>query len=472
MLFNSLPFIAFAISFFALYFFLPLRLQLAWTLAFSYLFYGWWDWRFLGLLIGSTVFNCLIALKISPSGSEVRSKRWLTIGIVSSLALLFVFKYFNFFADSLHAALASMGLSVSLNELNVVLPIGISFYTFHAINYLIDVYRGKITVERSLLKYGVYIALWPQLVAGPIVRASRLLPQLQQKRPFKWANVQLGLEFVVLGFFLKVVVADSLSPIVDASFARVESLSALNLAIGALFFSFQIYGDFAGYSLIAIGFGRIMGLNLGVNFRRPYLSTSFSEFWTRWHISLSRWLRDYLYISLGGNRKGKGREHFNLMATMVLGGLWHGASWTFVIWGAMHGAYLSLQRLLGKTFSLKQASALAIPSRIVKTLGVFLGVTLTWIFFRATDFPQAFAYVQGLFGDDWSFDTLHNKVEIVIGLVLISALVMAEVFVEYSPQYHTLRRNRYLRTAVVTLIAALIPLLGNFHGSSFIYFQF
>lgn len=479
MLFNTLPFVWFAACFFPVYFLLPLRGQHAWTLLASYFFYGWWDWRFLSLLFASTLFTFLVNIRLGNSPEPKDRKFWLAFGISINLGILFVFKYFNFFVSSAEQLLQHLGMSGGGSTLSIVLPIGISFYTFHAINYQIDTYRGKIPVERSLLRYAVYIALWPQLVAGPIVRAARLLPQLRTRKKFSWANFQLGMEWVVIGFFLKVVLADNLGPIADIAFIRYEIFPAVGLFIGAIFFSFQIYGDFAGYSLIAIGFGRIMGLNLGVNFRRPYMSSSFSEFWTRWHISLSSWLRDYLYISLGGNRYGRVKEYRNLMATMVLGGLWHGANWTFVVWGAMHGTLLILQRVIGNWFSpvkkgqgARAGWTTAVPTKAFMIFLVFTAVTLTWIPFRAKDFEGAMGFFLGLFGPDWDFSGLENKVQIVVGFVLIAAVVLVEVFREFSPAYERYRRMRLLRAVAMMLIAATIPLLGNFHGASFIYFQF
>lgn len=479
MLFNSLTFAAFCVCFFPVYFLLPLRGQHAWTLAASYFFYAWWDWRFLSLLFASTLFTYLVNIRLGNCSEQKDRRFWLVFGISANLAILFVFKYFNFFVSSAGALLQQLGFSDSTSTLSIVLPIGISFYTFHAINYQIDTYRGKIGVERSLLRYAVYIALWPQLVAGPIVRAARLLPQLRTRKKFRWANFSIGMELVVIGFFLKVVLADNLGPVANLAFAQHEALSAISLFCGAIFFSFQIYGDFAGYSMIAIGFGRIMGLNLGINFRRPYMSSSFSEFWTRWHISLSSWLRDYLYISLGGNRGGKFKEYRNLMATMVLGGLWHGANWTFVMWGAMHGAMLILQRMLGGLFRSRnregQVGGSPLTAGVSKTLAiilVFTSVTLAWIPFRADNFSDALGFLRGLFGPDWDPSSLNNKVLTLLGSFLILIVVACEIFREFSPLYQRYRRQRMLRAAVITMIAAVIPLLGNFHGASFIYFQF
>jgi alginate O-acetyltransferase complex protein AlgI len=331
MIFTSEIFILFAIIFFPAYFMMPTaRAQNILALVASWVFYGWWDWRFLGLIGASTLVN--FALASTPK----RAKRWLWLAITCNLGLLGVFKYFGFFTAEFARLLAGLGVTTDLPILTLLLPVGISFFTFQALSYVIDVARGTLPPERDLIRFATYIALWPQLVAGPIVRAQQLLPQLARHQPFRWPNVWLGAEMIVIGAVLKLVVADRLAPLVDRVFAQPDLFSQSALLTGVVFFAFQIYADFAGYSLMAIGFGRLMGLRFPVNFRRPYLARNFSEFWRRWHISLSGWLRDYLYIPLGGNRVRPGR---NLMATMVLGGLWPGfaCSWRCVLLGSFFG---------------------------------------------------------------------------------------------------------------------------------------
>jgi D-alanyl-lipoteichoic acid acyltransferase DltB (MBOAT superfamily) len=449
-------------------------LQLLWILAASYVFYSWWDWRFSAIMVVSTLANYGVALAIGRSDGAAR-KRWMITGVVFNLSILGFFKYFNFFLSSAMALADRIDGQVGPHTfLKIALPIGVSFYTFHSINYIVDTFRRKIQPEPSMLKYSVYIAIWPQLVAGPIVRASRLLPQLQTRKRFRWANLHKGFEYIALGLFMKVVLADNLSPIVDHVFSTPKAFSPADGAISVLFFAFQIYGDFAGYSLMAIGFGRVMGFNLGRNFNRPYFSRSFSEFWTRWHISLSKWLRDYLYISLGGNRAGKFNEYRNLMATMVLGGLWHGASWTFVVWGALHGGYLVLQRL----FSRPVSKFTTFPRPIawlgvgLKIFVVFLATCAAWVFFRADSFSKASDVFALLFSGPFQLGKIQNSLDVGIGLVLIAAVVFAEGLVEFGKADKKLRPYKRLRVALSALLLVATAMLGRFAGASFIYFQF
>jgi len=345
MVFNSLPFLVFIGIFFPLYFSLRGRFRLWLCLIASYIFYAWWDWRFLSLILTSTLIDYLIGLRLNRETDTTKRQWLLRLSMVMNLGFLGFFKYFNFFVESFQDILLSLGLEPDLHTLHIILPVGISFYTFQSMSYTIDVYRKEIPVERDFLRFATFIAFFPQLVAGPIVRAKELLPQFAADIKFEWNRFSFGLSQVLWGFFKKVAVADSLAPFVDQCFAAPESFSALHLSLGVFFYAFQIYCDFSGYSDIAIGLARIMGFDFPDNFRTPYFSRNFSEFWTRWHITLSSWLRDYLYIPLGGNRQGTFNTYRNLMLTMLLGGLWHGASWVFVFWGFLHGLYLVGQRL-------------------------------------------------------------------------------------------------------------------------------
>ena len=316
-------------------------------LVFSYFFYGWWDWRFLGLIAVSTVVDYYCALVVAGESSTARRRIALTISVSLNLAFLGFFKYFNFFADSLHAALASLGIEISRPALAIILPPGISFYTFQAIAYMVDVYKRRIPVTRSLRDYALFISFFPHLIAGPIQRPNHLLPQVANRRVFNSRKVADGILLILSGLFRKCVIADQCALLANAAFSgSFGSSSAAVVAIGMYAFAWQIYGDFSGYSNIARGSAQLLGFHFMVNFRQPYLATSLQDFWRRWHISLSSWLRDYLYVGLGGNRAGTARTYRNLFLTMVLGGLWHGANWTFVIWGAMHGAWLSIERAL------------------------------------------------------------------------------------------------------------------------------
>ncbi len=471
MVFTSLTFIVFAALFYPLFFLARGRAQTVITLIGSYIFYGWWDWRFMGLLATSTTVDYLLGRRIARAADSGTRRRWLLVSVAMNLGFLGFFKYFNFFADSFAALMRTAGVQADWVTLHIVLPIGISFYTFQSMSYTIDVYRRKIEPERDFLVFAAFIALFPQLVAGPIVRASLLLPQMHQTKRFRWPNLFLGLEMILMGFFLKLVVADNLAGFVNDTFALPEGRTAMATLLGVVFFAFQIYGDFAGYSLIAIGLARIMGYRFGRNFRRPYFAASFSEFWTRWHISLSSWLRDYLYISLGGNRRGPVKTYRNLMLTMLLGGLWHGANWTFIVWGALHGSYLVLQRLIGRIRPLAR-----LPRPLGRTVGVLVVFTLTtvaWVFFRAQSFHEAWTVLgRILFYGDFSFAGVPHKIDAMRNLALIALLVAIELAAEQRPLRRSYWASRPLRTAAALALLWMIPIAGSFSGARFIYFQF
>lgn len=474
MIFNSEVFILFAAVFFATYFVLPYRPQILLTLAASYVFYAWWDWRFCGLIAASTAFNFAAGAAIGRHPRSPNGRWLLAVAVAVNLAVLGFFKYFHFFTDGFVALLNELGLQANTSTLRIILPIGISFYTFHSLSYIIDIYRGKIRPEPDAGVFATYIALWPQLVAGPIVRASRLIPQLKTRKSFDFARFLVGCEIVIIGFFLKCVVADRLAPIVDSIFSAPAAFNGVNVLIGSIFFGFQIYGDFCGYSLIAIGLARIMGLNLGRNFRRPYFAASFSEFWQRWHISLSSWLRDYLYVPLGGNRGSKLQTFRNLSATMLLGGLWHGAAWTFVLWGGLHGLYLVLQRLLSPVHRLAEGlGSFARRGLVGMEVGcVLVGVFVAWVFFRASDFDSAWLVFAQVFSGGYDLSGVQNKFQVALGVGLIGLLVVAEAMAEQPAIRHRFRRARTLRVAMAVSLLCMLALLGNFTGSQFIYFQF
>lgn len=490
MLFNSLIFWVFFSVFSAAFFATNGSWRLRMCLAGSYLFYGWWDWRFLGLIGFLTVANYWFGLRMAASDSAVAHRRWITASVVTSLGVLGFFKYWNFFVDSARAGLEAAGVPFHGGSLEIILPVGISFYTFQAMSYTIDLYRREIGVERSLLRFATYIAFFPQLVAGPIVRASEFLPQLRRDAAWEWGRFVEGACIVAWGMVLKVVVADSLAPVVDARFFAVEAMTALSLVIGVVFYAFQIYGDFAGYSLMAIGFAHVLGYQFSRNFDRPYFADSFSDFWKRWHISLSSWLRDYLYIPLGGNRRGRRRTYLNLMLTMLLGGLWHGAAWTFVIWGALHGAYLCLQRLLGRvgarllgaggpdaralgTRGLGARRLGVVGMRLVQMAAVFVLVCVAWVFFRTQSVGEAWTvFARIAAGEDWSFAAVEQKFQVLKGAGLIAGLVAVEAL-SFRVNYWAVGR-RWPVTVGVFLIGCLLAVafLGNFTGNAFIYFQF
>jgi alginate O-acetyltransferase complex protein AlgI len=476
MLFNSLPFLVFAALFFPLYFTLRGRGRLLLLLSASYFFYGWWDWRFISLILLSTSVDYGIGLALGNTRDEAKRRMLLLVSICLNLGLLGTFKYLDFFAGSFISLAASLGFSVSWTTVNIVLPVGISFYTFQTMSYTIDVYRGRCAPESNPLRFAAYVTLFPQLVAGPIVRATALLPQLRQDHAFEWARVFSGLELVAWGYFLKVVLADSLALHVDPVYAHPTSFGVAGHLSAVLFFSFQIYGDFAGYSLIAIGLGRIMGYDFGANFRRPYFSATFSEFWQRWHISLSSWLRDYLYIPLGGNRHGSARTFGNLVITMFLGGLWHGAGWTYVIWGLLHGVYQVIWHF-GETV----AVGLAPPIRRMPVwlwrppliAAVFALTGLAWIFFRADSLADALHILAVICRIETGSDVVTtDKFVLVKGLFLIAVVVAVDLLTESDRVRDRFLHSPRLRMAALLMACWGIALFGTFTGSTFIYFQF
>ncbi len=358
------------------------------TLA-SYVFYGAWDWRFLALIMFITLVSYVVGGKIAPGqGTEKSRKRWLALGITAALSVLGVFKYFNFFADSFTDFAGMMGLPVGEVMLKIVLPVGISFYTFQAISYLVDTYRAHIKADRSFMDIAFYIAFFPQLVAGPIVRASDFIPQMETARKWADVNVRAALILFLIGFIKKACISDNIAPYVDMVFDNPESFTALTMIGGVFLYGVQIYCDFSGYSDMAIALAALLGYKFPQNFDSPYLSKNIQEFWRRWHISLSSWLRDYLYIPLGGNRRGNMRRDINLMTTMLLGGLWHGASFNFVIWGGLQGIALIVERIWSKNVAARFKPLGAIGAVAGAAL-TFYWVNLAWIFFRAPTLEQS-----------------------------------------------------------------------------------
>ena len=350
MLFNSQVFLIFFVVVYGLYRLLPHRWQNVLLLVSSYFFYGWWDWRFLTLIFLSTVIDYIAGGIIYSAGpNQRRRKAAVVVSMTSNLVILGFFKYFNFFADNLSAVLQYAGLPAFTRHLNIILPVGISFYTFQAMSYALDIYRGHLKPARSFLNFATFVAYFPQLVAGPIERASNLLPQIENPRTITRAGIESGAWLIFWGLFKKCVIADNLAVLVDGVFGATGATGATSL-LALYAFAFQILCDFSGYSDIARGLARWMGVELMLNFNNPYAALNPKDFWSRWHISLSSWLRDYLYIPLGGNRKGRRRTYINLALTMLLGGLWHGAAWTFVTWGAFHGLLLVIYHRWAEKF--------------------------------------------------------------------------------------------------------------------------
>jgi D-alanyl-lipoteichoic acid acyltransferase DltB (MBOAT superfamily) len=435
----------------------------------SYVFYGWWDWRFLSLIFVSTVIDyfCAIQLETRPSR---RRAFWLWVSVVTNLSILGFFKYFNFFADSLAALAATAGIHLPATTLNIVLPVGISFYTFQTMSYTIDVYRGQLRACRDFLDFALYVSYFPQLVAGPIERAEKLLPQLQSPRRTTVADWCEGTWLIFWGLFKKVAISNALAPTVDAVFSDPARSHWWSLLWGVYFFAIQIYCDFSGYSDIARGSSQLLGISLMRNFWHPYFATSFREFWHRWHISLSQWLRDYLYIPLGGSRASQWQTTRNLLLTMTLGGLWHGAAWHFVVWGVWHGALLAVERAV-RTFWRQEKSSLA--TQLVCGFVVFHGVLISWLLFRCPSWSHVMQYTLGLAscqgGEEWV--TLF---ELERFLVLLAILLIVDVWQEYAGSDSVVLRWSWpVRGLAWGTMAVVFVVLGGLHvNAPFIYFQF
>ena len=475
MLFNSLEFLIFLPIVLAIYYVLSARGQNAWLLIASYVFYGWWDWRFLGLIMLSTVVDYFVGLRIAARGDAAGRKRLLLISIVTNLGILGLFKYYGFFVQSFVTVLESMGVQAHVTTLQIILPVGISFYTFQTMSYSFDIYRERIKPTRNFVNFALFVAYFPQLVAGPIERAHHLLPKLEAVRRIQWLDIAVGFELILLGFFKKVAVADTLGPIVDSRFADPTLSSGADLLITTYLFAFQIYGDFAGYSDIARGVSRFFGVNLIRNFNQPYLSQSITEFWRRWHISLSNWLRDYLYIPLGGNRKGTRRTYVNLMTTMLLGGLWHGANWTFVVWGGLHGLYLAVHKALlrGRRIVGAEAPRFGVMF-LIRVLVTFNLVCLTWVFFRAADFATAIEIITKIL----FWETRSPEMEaLVIGErigLLVGTMILLDWLQARRGDHAVMVRWHWLpRSLGYATIVLLTLTIGNLTDEvPFIYFQF
>ena len=475
MIFNSLPFLAFIVVFMLVYYLVEGKLRLWWCLLASYYFYGFWDWRFLGLIGASTLLDFWVGKQLYQTVDEKIRKRWLWLSMAVNLGVLAFFKYFNFFADSLNHVASLFGEEDAIETIKLIQVVGISFYTFQSMSYTIDIYRRVIVPESSLLRFATYIAFFPQLVAGPIVRAREFLPQFSRPIDIDEKRLILGFSLVLWGFFKKVAIADSLAPFVDQCFSNPENHSALHLSIGMFFYAFQIYCDFSGYSDIAIGIAKMLGFDFPTNFRSPYFSKGFSEFWQRWHITLSSWLRDYLYIPLGGNRSGTWNTFRNLMITMLLGGLWHGANWVFVCWGALHGIYLILERLwktMVRPYE-RLPHFLYLPYQLGAIIMVFSLTCLAWVFFRSPDFDTAWQILRQIAAmENLSFGAVTNKFIVLKSLILILGLAGIEWLNPFLDIKNLLLVHPPFRLIVWCGLLWCIALMGTFGNEAFIYFQF
>lgn len=469
MLFDSAVYIVFLALVTLLYWRLHFRAQNWFLLAASYFFYGWWDWRFLFLLAFSSIVDFHIARAMDGAQSKHR-KILLILSVVLNFCILGFFKYFNFFADSFLHLAPALGLShLPRAFVQIILPPAISFYTFQEVAYIVDVYHGKLKPAKSLVDYALFVGLFPHLIAGPIQRPSHLLPQVQRPRTWSADATFDGILLILEGLFRKVVIADNCALVANAAFnGNFGAPSTMVVLLGTLAFAFQIYGDFSGYSSIARGSAQLLGFHFMVNFRQPYLAQSLQDFWRRWHISLSSWLRDYLYIPLGGNRHGRLRTYVNLLLTMLLGGLWHGANWTFVIWGGLHGIGLAVERLLSGKGDIADSTSLA--GRCTRRAIVFTVVCVAWIFFRSPSVAGAFEHVRALF--TWNWQPVYGVAAQFLGIFIMLTLLVDFGVEHAKTEYLFESRTFAQRIAVGVGFCVLTTLLGANQANAFIYFRF
>lgn len=478
MLFNSIDFAIFLPIVFILYWFVVgenLKLQNFLIVAASYLFYGWWDWRFLALILFSTLVDYLVGIGLSNSENPVKRKILLWVSISINLGFLGFFKYYNFFLDNFTTAFSFFGKEINANSLNIILPVGISFYTFQTLSYSIDVYKKKLEPTKDFIAFSAFVSFFPQLVAGPIERATHLLPQFYTKRTFDFDKAVDGMRQILWGLFKKVVIADNCAEYANLIFNNSAEQSGSTLVLGALFFTFQIYGDFSGYSDIAIGTSRLFGFDLMRNFNFPYFSRDIAEFWRRWHISLSTWFRDYLYIPLGGSKGGTWMKVRNTFIIFLVSGFWHGANWTFIIWGFLNALYIMPSIIFNTNRNNLDTVAIGkiVPSikEIFQILVTFTLTVFAWIFFRANNLDHAVNYISGIFTKSL-FTIPPDRPLILILIVIIFVLI------EWLGREHQFAianiDNKLPRQIRWVFYYAVIFMIFYFSGTEqqFIYFQF
>nr|WP_282039812.1 MBOAT family O-acyltransferase [Saccharicrinis aurantiacus] len=485
MLFNSIDFALFLPIIFILYWFLTnrkLQLQNALIVVASYIFYGWWDWRFLSLILFSTMVDYSIGLKLKTEEKQTKRKVLLWSSILVNLGFLGFFKYYNFFLDNFLTAFSFFGREIKANSLNIILPVGISFYTFQTLSYTIDVYKRKLEPTKDFVAFSAFVSFFPQLVAGPIERATHLLPQFYKKRSFDYTKAADGMRQILWGLFKKIVIADNCADLANQIFNNSNDVNGSSLVLGAIFFTFQIYGDFSGYSDIAIGTSRLFGFDLMQNFAFPYFSRDMAEFWRRWHISLSTWFRDYLYIPLGGSRVNKGRAIRNTFIIFIVSGFWHGANWTFIVWGLLNALYFIPLLVTGKNRNNLNIAAHGkwLPS-LKELLQILLTFSLTvfaWIFFRAENIHHAFEIILNIFSKDIFIfnrvDFLGSYMHPVKMLALLAVFILMEWIGrndKYAIERLALNWKRPLRYALYyVILIAIFEFSGK--EQEFIYFQF
>ncbi|HQK39684.1 MAG TPA: MBOAT family O-acyltransferase [Flavobacterium alvei] len=476
MFFNSLAFAVFLPIVFLLYWFVfgkTKSMQNAFLVVVSYYFYSCWDWRFLFLLIFSTLLCYFTGIQIEKNTQKAR-KFWFWLSIILNLGFLGIFKYYNFFASSLSEALNNIGLQSSPLLLDVILPVGISFYTFHGLSYVIDIYYKRIQSEKNVVDYALFVSYFPLLVAGPIERATHLLPEIKVKRTFNFEKAKEGVYQIIWGLVKKVVIADTCATYANAVFDNYSSMNSLSLILGAVYFAFQIYGDFSGYSDMALGMSKLFGLDLLRNFNYPYFSRDIAEFWRRWHISLSSWFRDYLYIPLGGSRGSKIKQVRNVFIIFVVSGFWHGANWTFLAWGFINAMYFLPSLLLGTNRNNMETAELHWDFNSIKVffsiLATFTLACVAWIFFRANSIQIAFDYIRKIFTNGTFVSQFLPNQRYSYELLL---LVLAFVLVEWNSRYKIEPISGKYSWLKMTLCILAIIALGTYADyKEFIYFQF
>ncbi|MCH3883188.1 MBOAT family O-acyltransferase [Tenacibaculum aquimarinum] len=478
MLFNSIDFAIFLPIIFILYWFINnknLKLQNSLIVVASYIFYGWWDWRFLSLILFSTIIDYSIGINLKKQDNQLKRKILLYISVIINLGFLGFFKYYNFFLDNFITAFSFFGSEIKASSLNIILPVGISFYTFQTLSYTIDVYRRKLNPTKDFIAFAAFVSFFPQLVAGPIERATNLLPQFYKKREFNYSNAVDGMQQILWGLFKKIVIADNCAHYANLIFNNSLDYSGSTLIIGAIFFTFQIYGDFSGYSDIAIGTSRLFGFNLMQNFNFPYFSRDIAEFWRRWHISLSTWFRDYLYIPLGGSRGSIWNKIRNVFIIFIVSGFWHGANWTFIVWGALNAFYFLPIFLTNNN---RNNIEIVAQGKKLPSLKEFISIVLTfgltvfaWIFFRANNIEHALNYIKGIFSN-----SLFSIPEIApINIIIILLIFVIAEWLGRNRQYAIeevkTKFKRPLRYTIYYAIIIAIFWLGG-KEQQFIYFQF
>jgi D-alanyl-lipoteichoic acid acyltransferase DltB (MBOAT superfamily) len=483
MLFNSIDFAIFLPLVFFFYWFVTnkiLKLQNIFIVIASYIFYGWWDWRFLALIIFSTFTDYLTGILLSRQENTNKRKILLWISIFINISFLGFFKYCNFFINNFIAAFSFFGMEFNPYHLNIVLPVGISFYTFQTMSYSIDVFKRKLEPTTDFISFAAFVSFFPQLVAGPIERARQLLPQFYEKRKFNYNEAIDGSLQILWGFFKKIVIADNCAIYVNMIFNNYKDYSGSTLFLGALFFSFQIYGDFSGYSDIALGTSRLFGISLSKNFSYPYFSRNMAEFWRRWHISLTTWFKDYVYIPLGGNRQGITYSIRNTFIIFILSGFWHGANWTFIVWGLLNAiCFLPLFFLhKNRTYINIVAENKALPAtnELFGILGTFVITTLLWVIFRAQNLNHAIEYITVIFSSSlFSIPVFAGRLKALITILLIAIFIIIEWIgrrESFAIQKIAKFKTSIMKYIVIALISFAILLFGNFGENPFIYFQF